>query len=372
MVKQRILHVYKLYFPDTGGIQTVMRSILSGLKDKFQFEVFVSRICGLGSKISVDTIPVQRTLSLGTLLAMPIAPFYIFWFWLKALQNDTVDYHYPFPLVDLAITLFFPKKTKLIIHWHADIISQQHALKIVAPLIRRTLKRADKIIVATPIHIEQSPFLPDYREKCVVVPYAININTWSELNASEQQEVVSLQQKYPRFILAVGRLVPYKGFDVAIKAMQQVDATLIIVGVGPLENNLRALAKDYQVENKIVFWQEASHFQLKCLLHACQFLVFPSVLQSEAFGMVQLEAMACSKAIINTALASGVPWVARHEKEALTVSVSDSNALAIAIQQLLTDTHLRQRLGQQGYERVQKEFAMPLFLEKTAAVYKQE
>ena len=369
MIKQRILQVYKLYYPDAGGIQTVMRDILSGLKNTFRFEVLASRIRGFGSKTEIDGIPVQRTFSLGTLLALPLAPLYLFWFWYKAWRNDIVDYHYPFPLVDLAVSLWFPKKTKLIIHWHADIISQQRALKIVAPFIRRTLNRANQIIVATPIHIEQSSFLRHYREKCEVIPYGIHLNTWSLLNDSEQQEVHDLRGKYRRFMLAVGRLVPYKGFEIAIKAMQHVDGILIIVGIGPLEQSLHALAKTGGVEDKVIFWQEASHIQLKCLLHAAYCLVFPSILPSEAFGMVQLEAMACRKAIINTALASGVPWVARDGEEALTVPVGDSIALAAAMNRLLTDEALNKKLGEQGYERVKNTFEMSVFLEKTAKVY---
>jgi len=369
--KSRILHVYKLYYPDNGGIQTVMRALVTGLQSHFEQYILVSRARGLGRVDTVDGITVRRTMSLATLLAMPIAPFFPLWFWFQAMRSDVVDYHYPFPLVDLAISLFFPKKTQLIIHWHADIVSQQRALKWVAPLIRRCLKRADRIVVATPIHIDNSPFLREVREKCVVIPYAISVADWSSLSAINQQEVSRLQQTYPKLLLAIGRLVPYKGFEIAIKAMQTVDAYLVIVGVGPLANSLQALAAELGVAQKVIFWGEASHEQLLNLLHAATLLVFPSVLPSEAFGMVQLEAMACGKAIINTALASGVPWVARHDQEALTVPVGDSKALAEAINRLLVDNQYCQQLGQNGLARAKTIFDMPQFLAATVKVYEQ-
>jgi len=280
-----------------------------------------------------------------------------------------VAYHAPCPLVDLAVACYLPKSVRLVVHWHAEIVHQKNALKIVRPWIERCLERADAIIVATPNHIKYSAFLSRYRHKCVVIPYAIDYQQLSVLTLAEQQKVEELKATYPKLVLAAGRLIPYKGLSVFIEAMQQVDALGLIVGVGPLEASLKQQVHDLGLQDKVIFVGAVSNQQLKCLLHACQVFAFPSVFINEAFGMVQLEAMACGKPIVNTNLQSGVPWVARDGSEALTVPVADATAFATAVQRLLSDEALATKLGAQGARRVQDEFDLPQFLERTKAVY---
>ena len=100
----KILHAYKLYLPDPGGIQTVMQTLVEAAPKTDKVGALVSRRIGLGITEEYEGLKVFRSLSLGTLLAMPLAPFYPFHLLLKSRQVDIVDYHYPFPLVDLAIS----------------------------------------------------------------------------------------------------------------------------------------------------------------------------------------------------------------------------------------------------------------------------
>ena len=104
-------------------------------------------------------------------------------------------------------------------------------------------------------------------------------------------------------------------------------------------------------------------------MHAARLFVLPSIGDNEAFGIVQLEAMACGKAIVNTRLATGVPWVARDGAEARTVSPGSTAELAAAIRQLLDDGDGAAELGRRGRARVAELFERACFLAKTLAAY---
>ena len=368
-VKITVLQTFKSYYPEKGGIQTVMKDIVFNLRGFFNFKILVSRVRGLGRQEKEAGVFVRRCMSLFTLFSLPIAPFYIFWFWWYARRVEIVDHHYPFPWVDIAVSIYFPKKTKLIIHWHAEIIAQKGLAKWLAPCIRKCLQRAHKVVVATPLHIDNSPYLSTMRDKCVVIPFGTDVKFWATLTAKQQQQVAELKTHYPQLLLVVGRLVAYKGIDKLIPIMQELDAQLILVGDGPQRRLLQGLITQYNLADKIMIKSDIAQDELKILLHAAKTLILPSVLSSEAFGIVQIEAMSCAKSIINTSLNSGVEWVARDQQEALTVPPGDSSALMQAIKKLLADPELANRLGQAGFKRAQEMFSQEKFSQAMKDLY---
>lgn len=366
----KTLHVYKVYTP-FGGISRVMESIIGGLRDRVDARVLTSKECGRGSLSYMNGVPVRRVYSLGQILSLPIAPTLPMWLWWYAKKVDIVHTHSPFPLVDLAVSIWFPQKTALVVHWHSRIVTQKRTGHLIAPLTRRCLERADCIIVATPVSIETSSYLQQFRHKCVVIPNGTDIRLWTLQNAEQEAQVAALKVRYPKIILAVGRLVSYKGFEVLLRAMVTVPGDLFIVGTGPLEKSLRRLVTDLGIDDRVHFMGELNREELKPLYHACTMFVLPSVADNEAFGMVQLEAMACAKPIVNTALATGVPWVARHGKEALTVPPGDADALSQAIQHLLDYPDEARRMGESGQRRVRKIFDIRFTKQKIYTVYKE-
>jgi glycosyltransferase involved in cell wall biosynthesis len=153
--------------------------------------------------------------------------------------------------------------------------------------------------------------------------------------------------------------------------MRSVNGRALIIGDGPLRDRLRTLAVGLGVADRVTFMGEQFVENLVPYFHACDLFVLPSIARSEAFGIVQLEAMACGKPVINTALDSGVPFVSRDGITGLTVPPADSLSLANAINKLLDDNELRSRYGEAGLKRVSQEFRLETMVHRTCRLYAQ-
>ena len=169
----------------------------------------------------------------------------------------------------------------------------------------------------------------------------------------------------------VGRLSYYKGVEYLIEAMQWVNAKLLIVGDGELREKLEEKTISLGVNGKVKFLGKVSDEMLKYCYQICDIFVLPSVEPSEAFGLVQLEAMAYGKPVINTLLPTGVPFVSIDGKTGLTVEPRNSKALADAINKLLSDDELRKKFGIQARNRVVENFTVDKMNEKILKVYQE-
>jgi rhamnosyl/mannosyltransferase len=282
---------------------------------------------------------------------MPVSFEFIRKFKQMAKTSDIVHIHVPFPLGDLAC-LLSGYKGKVVIYWHSDVVKQKKLLKLYKPIMERFLKRADCIVVATQGHIDGSPYISRYAEKCKIIPYGLNLEDYIITGDLLTQK---LHDKSNLKVLFVGRLVYYKGVDVLVKAFAKVTGCeLFIVGTGKLENELKTIADG--MENSVHFLGSLSDENLKKALSDCDIFVLPSVENSEAFGIVQMEAMVYGKPVVNTSLPTGVPHVSLDGVTGITVEPSNVDALAKAIQSLVDDDQLRTLYGKNARERVLKTF----------------
>ena len=172
-----------------------------------------------------------------------------------------------------------------------------------------------------------------------------------------------------RLVISVGRLVYYKGFDVLIRAMASVRGKLVIVGDGPLRGELESLASELGVTGKVIFAGGINNAGVTPYYHAADLFALASVARSEAFGIVQIEAMAAGLPVVNTGLDSGVPFVSLDGQTGLTVPPGDPQTLAVAINRLLDDDGLRKSLGEAGVRRARQEFGVGTMLNRTLELY---
>lgn len=357
MRKLKILEVNKAYFPHIGGIETLVKQYSEEL-GQFDTQVRTLVCCdnrGGSIRERVNGVPVIRAANFGTYFSCPISTQFVKQFRRLSQKADVIHIHMPFPLADFAM-LLSGFKGKVVLSWHSDIVKQKKLLTLYKPLLKYLLNRADMIFVATEGHIDGSDFLPEYREKCRILPYGITVEDYLEI---ERKPILTekLTDKNSVKVFFTGRLVYYKGVDVLLKAFRLVNGCeLFIAGTGELEAELKAYAKEHNMEDKVHFLGFLPDDELKQAYADCDIFVLPSVAKSEAFGIVQLEAMVYGKPVINTLLPSGVPHVSIHKKTGLTVPPSDFESLSAAILALARNRELREEYGKNAADRVMQNF----------------
>jgi rhamnosyl/mannosyltransferase len=361
--KWRALHVGKFYPPYMGGMETLLQSLCEGLNDSIQTEALVAND---GRETIVEEINGVKVTRVGTLLnlsAASVCPGMARR--IRESKADLVHIHLPNPT---AVLSYLTSRTKsaLVFSHHSDIIRQKVLGKAFEPILRYALKRANAIVVATQNHITSSPIISDYKDKCHIVPFGINVAEFQERDEDAIKEVREIYG--PRIVLSVGRLVYYKGFEYLIRAMKNVEGHLIIVGSGPLLESLEREAKDCGIANRVTILTDVK--DARPFYHAADVFVLASIARSEAFGVVQLEAMACGTPVVNTNLDSGVPCVSLDGVTGLTVAPCDKEALSIAIKKLLDDSDLRAKFGEAGKRRVSEEFSVEVMTRRTLELYR--
>lgn len=357
--KLEILEVNKAYYPHIGGIETIIRQYSEELSknEKAHVRVLVCRD-GRGRTIreKMRGVDITRAGSLGTYFSCPLSFSFFRHFRRMAKKADVVHIHVPFPLADAAL-LLSGFKGKVVVSWHSDIVKQKKLMLFYKPFMRYLLKRADVVLTATEGHVKHSLYLPEYSEKCRVLPYGI---IPEEYLAVSRKPVLTERatDKSCVKVFFTGRLVYYKGVDVLLKAFTRVKGCeLFIAGTGELGDELKAYTAECGMEEKVHFLGFLPDEELRQAYADCDIFVLPSVAPSEAFGIVQLEAMVYGKPVINTALPSGVPYVSLDGKTGLTVKPKSPKALAEAINRLAGDRELREKLGKAAAVRVAEEFS---------------
>jgi rhamnosyl/mannosyltransferase len=394
--KIKVLQVNKLYPPVIGGVEKITRQVAEGLRERADMRVLVCRTKGRTLREQVNGVDVYQAGSIGVAYSVPLSLSFFFLFRKLTKDRDILHIHMPFPLADLALC-FFRFHGKVALWWHSDIVRQKKWLALYRPLMKRTLERAEVIITATQGHIESSEFLSAYREKCVVIPYGASESLLEAgAKACEAQgcqgsqgcreRLAESQAEQPPVtaqdatkdttrdtivFLFVGRLVYYKGCEVLLDAFAKIRrGHLIIVGDGPLERELKDQARRLRVSGQVDFRGYLPDEAVARAFRDCDIFVLPSVARTEAFGIVQLEAMAYGKPVINTRLPSGVPYVSLDGVTGLTVTPGDAAALADAMEKLANDPALRRRLGQAAYRRVREEYRADLMLDRVYGEYR--
>jgi glycosyltransferase involved in cell wall biosynthesis len=361
--KLRVLQVGKYYPPHPGGMESHLESLCGELKRSIDLEIVVAASDGFETNEELlQGMKLTRAGKLFNLRSAPFCPGMVRK--IRASKADLVHIHLPNPGAILAY-LASGHRGRLVFTYHSDIVRQKVLSKFFDPILHHALKRADAIIASSSNYIESSYMLPQYRGKCRVIPYGIPIEHFQQCDTDE---VVRLRHLHgPRIVLGVGRMVYYKGFEHLIEAMQFVDGRLVIVGRGPMYDWLVQKAESCGVSERVTLLTDVD--DVRPFYHAADVFALSSVARSEAFGIVQLEAMACGKPVINTDLDSGVTSVSPDGVTGITVPPANPEALGQALSALLDDSLLRAVYGRAGQLRVEQHFSVQQMAGETLKLY---
>ncbi len=363
-MNEQVLHVGKFYPPHMGGIETHLQNLCRELAKSHRVEAIVAND-GPGSVSEMDgPVHVLRAGVRFSFASASFCPGLI-----PAIRNSQADIlhlHLPNPAATLAL-LASRHRGPVVLTYHSDIVRQKFLGAAFEPFLQWLLRRSSAIICTSQRYLDSSRPLQRHKDKCVVIPYGI---PQARLASAQPEEIAAVRARFgPRLVVAVGRLVYYKGFKYLIDAMRTVHGRLLLIGDGPLRQPLVRQVIENGLQDKVTFLGEIQNDSLAPYYKAADVFAFPSVARSEAFGIVQLEAMACGLPVVNTDLDSGVPFVSRHNETGLTVPPQDPAALAHALNLLLADRALGAIFSHAARQRVNAEFTVGLMAQRTARLY---
>ncbi len=364
--RYRVMHLATYAVPHVGGVEMHMHELCKALSEQLD----VREVGGGGPRFRstqylIDGFPVTQLATPLTLRSAPICPEIPLT--IRASKADLVHLHMPNP---------FGAAAYLASGHNGPLISHM--------ALRRSATAPHEKAVQAAVQTHPEPGLGgcrDFAQHCPnlqrccrlfsgrvrVIPYGIDYEPY---NRRRESEVAAIRQRYgSKIVLGVGRLIYYKGFQYLLSAMSEVDAKLLIVGEGPLREELERQVQAEGTNDRVEFHRREN--TRSSLSHStrrvtCSLL---SSVRGEAFGIVQLEAMAAGKPVVNTMLDSGVPFVSRDHESGYTVAPHDSKGLAEAINRLLEDEPLRLRYGREGKLRMQREFSVREMTQATLKLY---
>lgn len=371
----RVLHLGRFYHEGaSAGIERHVSTLLSGLAEYIDVDNLVAADGLRGNALQLDDgYRVFRAPTGGTLFGVSLAPAMLLW--ARRLNRerhyDIIHLHFPDPLSHL-IALTLGSSARIVVTWHSDIVRQKAILPLYRPILNRFLGNVNAVIVAAAANLNTSRQLDAVSpERKYVIPFGLDYTRFDKPELLQQAYAQrSRLAGHAPIILAVGRHVYYKGFEVLIRAMALIpDARLVLVGEGPLTGKFQNHARRLGVDNRITFTGWVEDNELASWYHACDVFCLPSTEISEAFGLVQLEAMACGKPVVCCRLGTGVDEVNVNGETGFVVEPRNEEQLAQALNQLLNNASLRQSMGQAARHRARNIYSFPAMVDATLALY---
>lgn len=362
----KVLHFFKTYLPDTyGGIE---RSIYEIVNATLPFGV-ESKVLSLSRKPKTNSIMLDTHEACKSRLLFDVAStgFSIDCFAkFRKLSNwaDIINYHYPWPYMDVAHLLCGIKKPS-VVTYHSDIVKQGSLEKIYNPIKRKFLSDVDRIVATSPNYVATSSDLQLYGDKLVTIPIGMKEQT------PPRKLDFELFDGFPeKFFLFVGVFRYYKGLDSLLAAAKLTNLPIVLLGNGPLMDVIKNKVIKSGLAN-VFLMGEVSESQKYWFLEKCLSLVFPSNKRSEAYGLSLIEASMFGKPMITCEIGTGTSYINVHGNTGYVVPPDEPIALSAAMQALWDDEALAENFGSNARLRYVERFRETIMAQKYFSLYKE-
>ncbi len=324
-----ILQLCKFYPPIFGGIELVEKMLTkahSSLGDSVNIVAFKNNIQkDLKEKGEFDEPITWINMDI-KLSSAPIN----FSFWrsfLKIVKDNKIEriyVHLPNPYMHELVRFYKKELVKshveVIAIYHSDIINQKILNFFYNPYFLLSSKIYDQIIVSSDKLWDFSPVLTKIDiKKRVVVPFCTD-----RIDHSDVKKVISNR------LVTIGRLVPYKGYEFLINAINKTNYQLDIIGDGPLSERLKSLAG-----KNIHFHSRVSDEEKIQLMNNADLVIMSSINRAEAYGMTIVEAFERSRPVVAANINTGVTYLVQHNFNGKIFNVLDENDLLLKISEAL-------------------------------------
>lgn len=380
----RVLHIGKFYPPAAGGMERFLGDLAEAQAragHAVAAVVHQRRPRVATADETIAGVRVVRVRHWGELVYAPIAPGFRRAV-AKACRDfrpDVLHLHLPNLAAPMLLGLHALRHVPWVIHWHADVVASRidrrlaAAYRLYRPFESAVLRRAARVIATSEAYLESSPAIWPCRTKVDVVPLGLDLRRLPE--PSPELRAWAEAQWRPDGglrVLTVGRLTYYKGHEALLRAAaRDPNVQAAIVGGGQLQQRIDRLLGELMVRRRVTLHGYLDDPHTQALLATCDAFVLPSLERTEAFGIVQMEAMRYGKPLITSDIpGSGVSVPCIDGVTGLLVPVNDAPALAAAMRKL-EDPALRERLGEAGRRRVTDQFAIERVAEAIDGVYAQ-
>lgn len=354
----KILHIFKTYFPETGGgLERVIRNIClyttaSGVENSvLTISGGIRRPDTIDSPeawiirypLSLGPASTPVSLSLGRDFRKIIAGF------------DLLHYHFPWPYADLLELLINRGSKPSILTYHADPLKNPGKEKLYLPLARKFLQQVNLIAPTSRNYLQSSPVLGEFRNKCRVIPLGLDESSYPGV---PRQVLKQWQERLGNdFFLFIGELREYKGLPFLLDAVKNSPHKLVIVGGGRMAGRLQARLREESLGN-VTMTGRLEEVDKAALLQLARGVVLPSHLRSEAFGLALLEGAMYGKPLISTDLGTGTSLVNRHGITGLVVKPGDGGELRRALDRIAGNPEEAGRMGSRARTHFAENFTI--------------
>lgn len=386
-----VVHVTPFFPPHEGGIERHVYFLTKALAEEgLDVKIYTSNVyhgyknrwfvpsTTYANREIINGVQVLRSTPIWLPLRNPLMPDLFFQLFRE--RPDIIHTHdYFFNTTNVACLCSMIKKSPLVLTYHTtDIQFRSFGVDFVRQLYDRSagsllLRNSRKIITVNSIIHKRLVAQGVNPNKIVTIPNGISFDEFeldmSEYNKSAYRHKLGVADD-ESMILFVGRLIEWKGVEYLIRALSLIkkdipSIKLVIVGEGPIRNELMELTRKIGVTKSVVFVGQIPHAQIPKVIHSADVCVLPSIHDGQR---ILLEFMACKKPVVATSVGS-IPEIITSQSGVLVEPKSEAS-LAEGLLRVLTDNRFSCQIATRAKEYVKRKFDLKQMVKKTIAIYK--